>query len=245
MRACTCSPENLVDLAKWSRHGVSVSVQMVWSLILPDCWHNPDVKMQQEKHEKKEEKNYFQSSACYHFVLFNAFLYYFRKEPCQPSLASLSKWLEAIFFEEKKNRNENWTKNTIENTIYTKVEQSSIDQQHVVLAKDTLLNTFVTPRRALLELGKLWAWSKPVFFSHWINCGSMWLLVISQNCNWHSADLISGDSGVTPIHSIVHVLNVLICRPGWMLSLELMIFSVLGTILICLMRLNDITTVVV
>lgn len=87
-RACTCSPENLVDLAKWSRHGVSVWVQMVWSLILPDCWHNPDVKMQQEKHEKKEEKKYFQSSACYHFVLFNAFLY--RKEPCQPSLASVS-----------------------------------------------------------------------------------------------------------------------------------------------------------
>lgn len=36
-RACTCSPENLVDLAKRSRHGVSVGVQMVWSLILPDC----------------------------------------------------------------------------------------------------------------------------------------------------------------------------------------------------------------
>lgn len=77
-RARTCSPENLADLAKWSRHGVSVRVQVVWSLILPDCWHNPDVKMQQEKHEKKK-KNYFQSSVCYHFALFNAFLY--RKEP--------------------------------------------------------------------------------------------------------------------------------------------------------------------
>lgn len=57
-RTRACNP-NLEDLAKWSRHGVSVRVQVVWSLILPDCWHNPDVKMQQEKHEKKKKITIF------------------------------------------------------------------------------------------------------------------------------------------------------------------------------------------
>lgn len=87
---------------------------------------------------------------------------------------------------------------TIENTIHVKLEQSSRDEQQVVLAQDTLLKPFVVPQGACMSWGNCdcEAWSVCVCACHLFKlCGKVWHLLISHHCNWHatvSSDLISG-----------------------------------------------------
>lgn len=70
------TPKNLVDLAKRNRHVVS-GVLMIWSLNLPDCWHNPDGKRQQQKHEKTGKKGFFsQAHATILGSLMNFFFFF-------------------------------------------------------------------------------------------------------------------------------------------------------------------------